>query len=100
MLIAVDHLHANNIIHRDIKLENFLVRQNSQKHWYLDVKLADLGLGCIYDERCPPRSRCGTVTNMAPEMLKRQEYGPKVDVWALGIVLYELLSGELPAFAA
>lgn len=63
MVQAVDHLHQRNIIHRDLKLENFLVGENLET-----VKLIDFGLATVYDKRSPPRQTCGTIISAAPEM--------------------------------
>jgi len=90
LLLALAHLHDNNILYRDMKLENILM--DSQGH----VAVTDFGLakmGVFADEA---KSVCGTPVYLAPEMLLRQEYGKAVDYWALGTVLYELAVGRAP----
>ncbi len=84
-------LHKNGLIHRDLKPENLLV--NSQNI----LKLCDFGW-CVHAKADETRSTfCGTLEYMAPEMLKQPpRYGPAVDTWALGILLYELRHGHAP----
>ena len=94
MLLAVGHCHKNGVVHRDVKLENFLIK--SKKGDDFTVKLTDFGIACLYDEADKPTLRCGTSVVMAPEIIDSQPYSPKIDCWALGIILYELLSNELP----
>ena len=59
MVKAVAHCHKNNVIHRDIKLENFLV--SSDEFGEPNIKLADFGMSCIYDTNDPPTMKCGSL---------------------------------------
>ena len=79
-------------VHRDLKLENILLDKNG------NVKLCDFGFTRDYEGKASYlQTFCGTVCYSAPEMLKGEKYaGEKVDVWSLGIILYALLTGELP----
>lgn len=79
-------------VHRDLKLENILLDKNE------NVKLCDFGFTREYDGKSAHlQTFCGTICYSAPEMLKGEKYaGEKVDVWSLGIILYALLTGELP----
>lgn len=89
LLEGVDYLHSNNIVHRDLKPENIML---SDINDFSSVKIIDLGLSTFYDSIL--HSQCGTVIYMAPEMnSKLPIYDNLVDVWALGIILYILLSG-------
>ena len=86
---AVYFLHQNNIIHRDIKPENILIGENNL------LKLCDFGWAkeLIVNNRS---TFCGTVEYMAPEIVGSEKYDCSVDVWSLGILLYELLMGHSP----
>lgn len=98
MLLSVNHCHENNIIHRDIKLENFLVKRKGEKGsaYAVHIMLSDFGLSCTYDEKNPPMQYCGTLTSMAPEIILGKRYNNKVDCYALGVALYELLTDSTP----
>ena len=96
MLLSIDHCHRNNILHRDVKLDNFLVEPS--EHHDLKVKLADFGIACLFDKESPPSNQCGSVLTMAPEMLIGKVYCHKVDMWGLGVILYELLSTNIPFY--
>ena len=90
--IALMFCHENNLIHRDVKLENFLVHEHTN-----EVKLCDFGLVGVLNKENPFRvTICGTFDYMAPEMIKEEPYNCGVDVWALGIILYELIHGYCP----
>ena len=86
---AVYFLHQNNIIHRDIKPENILIGENDI------LKLCDFG----WAKELTVENRhtfCGTVEYMAPEIVGSEKYDCSVDIWSLGILLYELLMGHSP----
>ena len=89
MVNAVYYLHHNNIIHRDIKPENILLGKKGL------LKLCDFGWA--KELNLEKRSTfCGTVEYMAPEIVGSENYDYAVDVWSLGILLYELLFGHSP----
>ena len=86
---AVYYLHNNNIIHRDIKPENILIGEDNK------IKLCDFGWA--KELSLENRSTfCGTVEYMAPEIFGSENYDYGVDIWSLGILLYELLYGHSP----
>ena len=90
MLKSIQCCHSNNIVHRDVKLENFLIDTNNDGK--LIVKLSDFGLACKYECENPPSKKCGSIVAVAPEILSRETYCYKIDMWALGIILHELLT--------
>lgn len=83
-------MHGKNIIHRDIKPENILI----DKHY--NVKLADFGWSRELVSGVNRKTFCGTYEYMAPEILKLKPQSKKVDIWSLGILLYELFEGSSP----
>lgn len=88
MAQAVAFCHRNGVVHRDVKLENFLVDTDATGSDQIIVKLSDFGLACHYDPLNPPTAKCGSLLSVAPEILTKETYCPKVDCWALGIVLF------------
>lgn len=91
---AVQYLHQHNpvIIHRDIKPENILIGDKGY------LKLTDFGWSNYYsNEHATPRyTICGTFEYLSPEMVKETGHTPAVDIWCLGIFLYEMLCGYTP----
>lgn len=88
-------------MHRDLKPENVLCKS---KDWPLAVKLADFGLanfaedGNVRESTVGGGGMVGTPGYVAPEVVKREPYGPPVDMWACGVLLYIMLSGKMPFF--
>uniref|UniRef100_A0A674DR99 Calcium/calmodulin-dependent protein kinase type IV n=1 Tax=Salmo trutta TaxID=8032 RepID=A0A674DR99_SALTR len=95
ILEAVAYLHDNGVVHRDLKPENLLYADLS-----LDapLKIADFGLSKIIDEQVTMKTVCGTPGYCAPEILRGNAYGPEVDMWSVGVILYILLCGFEPFF--
>jgi len=91
LFLALDYLHKRGIVHRDLKLENLLIKKPGS----LDIKLADFGLSKVYTGD-PLQTACGTPYYVAPEILQGDGYDHKIDTWAAGVLLYVLLSGRLP----
>ncbi|KAM3875682.1 calcium/calmodulin-dependent protein kinase type IV [Diretmus argenteus] len=97
ILEAVAYLHENGVVHRDLKPENLLYADLS-----LDapLKIADFGLSKIIDDQVTMKTVCGTPGYCAPEILRGNAYGPEVDMWSVGVILYILLCGFEPFFDA
>ncbi|CAN8077116.1 unnamed protein product [Agarophyton chilense] len=98
ILEGVRYLHSRNIVHRDIKPENVLC---ASKTWPLNVKLTDFGLSNFLGDGHGQNdamllSHVGTSYYIAPEIVGKGGYGPAVDIWASGVVLYIMLCGRFP----
>ncbi|KIL93377.1 camk camkl kin1 protein kinase [Fusarium avenaceum] len=88
---ALDYLHRNSIVHRDLKIENILISKTG------DIKIIDFGLSNLFAPRGHLKTFCGSLYFAAPELLQARAYtGPEVDVWSFGIVLYVLVCGKVP----
>ncbi|XP_046967715.1 RAC serine/threonine-protein kinase isoform X1 [Vanessa cardui] len=90
---ALGYLHSEGIIYRDLKLENLLLDKDGH------IKIADFGLckvNITYGRTT--KTFCGTPEYLAPEVLEDTDYGPAVDWWGTGVVLYEMVCGRLPFY--
>ncbi|EAY03521.1 CAMK family protein kinase [Trichomonas vaginalis G3] len=93
LVSALNHLHQKKIIHRDLKPQNILVSDNSS------IKLCDFGFArALSRTTLVLNSIKGTPLYMAPELVQEYPYTEKIDIWSLGIILYELYYGKPPYF--
>jgi len=86
---ALEYCHKKHVIHRDIKPENLLIGAHGE------VKIADFGWS-VHAPTSRRNTLCGTLDYLPPEMVEGQEHDEQVDVWCLGILLYEFLVGTPP----
>jgi len=89
---ALDHAHENNIVHRDVKPHNILITRSGR------AKLTDFGIALEASAATVTSSDTivGSVHYLSPEQARGEVAGPKSDIYSLGVVLYEMLSGSLP----
>lgn len=92
VVAAVSHMHKNNLVHRDIKAENIMFSSPGV------VKLVDFGFSCMVPSAEEQLTTfCGSPPYAAPELFRDKSYnGPKVDIWALGVLLHFMLIGVTP----
>ena len=92
IISAVKYLHTRNppIIHRDIKPENVLLDNDGR------CKLADFGWSNFEESNKQRETYCGTPEYLAPEMINKSGHDERVDIWSLGVLLFEMLTGKTP----
>jgi len=91
IISGIQYLHQKKIAHRDIKLDNIMVNEN------YDVKIIDFGFSLFTTKNKKLNLHCGTPSYMAPELVAKKDYlGSPVDIWALGVLLYKMLTGYYP----
>ena len=94
LIIGIEQIHKKDIIYRDLKPENLLIDENNH------IKIADFGLAKegISDEEIT-KSFCGTPAYLPPEMLKKVGVGKSADIYGIGAILYEMITGNPPFYS-
>ena len=96
LLLGLKHLHSKGIMHRDLKLENILMRSKDNVE---DIVIVDFGLASFVDQKNLLYRRCGTPGFVAPEIIvlnKNERYNEKCDIFSIGVIFYFLLKGHSP----
>jgi len=86
---GLEYIHSKNIVHRDLKPENLLVSESN------DIKISDFGCA-VFTHNIVPGTLYGTLDYFSPEMIESKMYDHRVDIFALGVIMYELLVGKTP----
>ncbi|XP_012580713.1 PREDICTED: serine/threonine-protein kinase 33 [Condylura cristata] len=102
---AIAYLHSNDIVHRDLKLENILVKSSfidANNEMNLNIKVTDFGLAVKKQGRSEAmlQTTCGTPIYMAPEVINAHDYSQQCDIWSIGVIMYILICGEPPFLAS
>ncbi|XP_045340359.1 serine/threonine-protein kinase 33 isoform X1 [Leopardus geoffroyi] len=102
---AIAYLHNKDIVHRDLKLENIMVKSSftdDNNEMNLNIKVTDFGLAVKKQGRSEAmlQTTCGTPIYMAPEVINAHDYSQQCDIWSIGVIMYILLCGEPPFLAS
>lgn len=90
LVSGIQYMYNNNIYHRDLKPQNILIDK------YYNLKITDFGLAKTQENNELFETICGSPMYMAPEIMKYKKYDRKADLWSLGVIFYELLTGKTP----
>ncbi|MAE86709.1 MAG: hypothetical protein CMB80_28500, partial [Flammeovirgaceae bacterium] len=96
--LGVKYLHDNNIIHRDLKSSNLFIHRNTEKKEI--IKIGDFGISKIIYDNIKSCTVIGTPLYMSPEVLNQRNYDKKIDLWAMGCILFEMIELRPPFTAS
>ncbi|XP_045777357.1 serine/threonine-protein kinase NIM1-like isoform X2 [Maniola jurtina] len=92
LVSAVRHMHCRGVVHRDLKMENIMLDSTKQF-----IKIVDFGLSNVWSAGGALRTPCGSLEYAAPELfVDGRRYGPEVDLWSIGVIVYGMVTGGLP----
>ncbi|XP_053614704.1 serine/threonine-protein kinase MARK2-like [Plodia interpunctella] len=92
LVSAVRHMHSRGVVHRDLKMENIMLDSSKQY-----IKIVDFGLSNVWSAGAALRTPCGSLEYAAPELfVDGRRYGPEVDLWSIGVIVYGMVTGGLP----
>ncbi|XP_045501739.1 MAP/microtubule affinity-regulating kinase 3-like [Colias croceus] len=92
LVSAVRHMHCRGVVHRDLKMENIMLDSTKQF-----IKIVDFGLSNVWFAGGALRTPCGSLEYAAPELfVDGRRYGPEVDLWSIGVIVYGMVTGGLP----
>jgi serine/threonine protein kinase len=92
---AMDYLRSRGVVHRDLKPENLLLVNKASDS---DIKICDFGFAKFAPSDHSLKTMCGTPGYVAPEILRKEKYGTKCDMWSMGVIVFILLGGYPPFF--
>jgi serine/threonine protein kinase len=97
ILRALNYMHQNNLVHRDLKTDNVVYAPSADSDDFdnLELKLIDFGFANI-NLKNELSDFVGTPYYLAPEIINREKYGGSVDIWALGVLTYFIIDGDYP----
>eukprot|EP00930_Biecheleria_cincta_P026768 TRINITY_DN18824_c1_g1_i1.p1 TRINITY_DN18824_c1_g1~~TRINITY_DN18824_c1_g1_i1.p1 ORF type:complete len:1109 (-),score=202.24 TRINITY_DN18824_c1_g1_i1:36-2894(-) len=95
MAQGISWLHQNDVVHRDVKGDNFLTDSKDIAHPRCRIYITDFGTACSCRDDTRLHDQCGTKTYWAPEFY-RLDYSKKVDIWAIAVVMFGMLTGRYP----
>jgi serine/threonine protein kinase len=90
LLLTIDFMQLRNIIHRDLKPDNILLNSNADGNY--DIRIADFGFACYFDDELSMKRVCGTPGYIAPEALRKEGYKLNSDLFSVGAIIYNMVT--------
>jgi serine/threonine protein kinase len=93
ILLTLDLFKNKKVVHRDIKLDNILIKSIDEQSHIFEIKVADFGLACLTPDDETLYHKCGSPGYVAPEIFNGSGYSYNADIFSLGSVFFNLLTG-------